>query len=166
MVALFLGLLIYASLQGIGVVLDRSALSARLDGARPPYASRITARPLGIFLQPPTSPAWKAHFDTGRETLLAPIKIGFWLFPSLGFLGTVIGISKAIQKLPEALPSPSGGPPRRPESLNDVFSGLHFAFDTTFLGLVAAITIVIINAYLIAGWDRNEAIWRYANSRP
>jgi len=56
------------------------------------------------------------------------------LFTSFGFLGTIMGVSIAVSGLDEAMDS------REPGLLID---GLGTAFDTTFLGLVGAIAIMI-----------------------
>ena len=53
----------------------------------------------------------------------------------MGFLGTIVGVSLAVSGLPTAMQQddPSG-----------LISGLSTAFDTTFLGLGAAITVMLL----------------------
>jgi biopolymer transport protein ExbB/TolQ len=92
--------------------------------------------------------------------LFSPLRVGLWLFPVLGFLGTIIGISAAIEKLPEAMRE-------RGAQLTGVVNELHFAFDTTFLGLIAAIVLMFITALTASLWERNEALSRgRAGDRP
>lgn len=64
-----------------------------------------------------------------------PLRLGLTAFPMLGFLGTVIGLSGAIEKLPGAIGNP--------DALAPVLSELHVAFDTTLLGLIGALTCLI-----------------------
>lgn len=64
-------------------------------------------------------------------------RLGPWLqvlFTSFGFLGTVIGVSIAIAGLPDAMN-------QRDPSL--LIAGLSAAFDTTFIGLLASILVMI-----------------------
>ena len=56
------------------------------------------------------------------------------LFTSLGFLGTIIGISRAVAGLAPAMAAGEPG---------DLIAGLSTAFDTTFLGLTAAILLLV-----------------------
>lgn len=72
----------------------------------------------------------------------APIGFAIWVLPLLGFIGTVVGITQAIGGLEQAVaPAEAGG------SLGTVLGGLKFAFDTTFVGLVLVIPIML---YLLA----------------
>lgn len=126
---------------------DRSALR-RVRRPLSPAASALLARP----------PAWAAdkggverHFDQGREMVFAPLRLGLWLFPVLGFLGTIIGISAAIEKLPSAMN-------KQGDALKDVVGELHFAFDTTFFGLVAAIALMLVVVPLTVMWERNSVL--------
>lgn len=57
------------------------------------------------------------------------------LFTSLGFLGTIVGVSLAVAGLPTAMQADD------PAAL---ITGLSTAFDTTFLGLGAAITVMLL----------------------
>lgn len=69
----------------------------------------------------------------------APLSFVVWVMPLLGFIGTVIGITQAISGLEEvaAVASRSGG------GLADVLVGLRFAFDTTFMGLLLVIPVMV-----------------------
>jgi len=63
-----------------------------------------------------------------------------WGIPVLGFIGTVIGLSKAIGKFSQTI-EVSGDINRIKSSLMDVTSGLSTAFETTLIALVAALII-------------------------
>ncbi len=69
---------------------------------------------------------------TGYDSFAAWVQV---LFTSLGFLGTIVGVSLAVSGLPSAMQSDD------PTSL---ITGLSTAFDTTFLGLGAAITVMLL----------------------
>ncbi|MGF1528131.1 MAG: MotA/TolQ/ExbB proton channel family protein [Candidatus Competibacterales bacterium] len=57
------------------------------------------------------------------------------VFTSLGFLGTIVGISMAVAGLEKAMSQDNPG---------ELINGLSTAFDTTFLGLGGAITILVL----------------------
>ena len=70
-----------------------------------------------------------AHID-GR---LEPVRFLIWLIPTLGFLGTIVGMSFAIQELASSedlLADLEGG------LLSNVMTSLGTAFYTTILGLI------------------------------
>ena len=58
------------------------------------------------------------------------------LLPLLGFLGTIVGIMAALRSLP-ALFDDAGAPDQA--ALNGLLSGLAGAFETTMIGLSAAV---------------------------
>lgn len=72
----------------------------------------------------------------GGDALLAPLRLGSTVFPMLGFLGTIVGLSGAIADLPSAV--------RNTDGLGPVLSDLYVAFDTTVLGLVGAILCLVL----------------------
>lgn len=57
------------------------------------------------------------------------------LFTSFGFLGTIVGVSLAVAGLKKAMDA------GEPDAL---VGGLSVAFDTTFLGLVGAIAVMVL----------------------
>lgn len=64
-------------------------------------------------------------------------KLGPWLqvfFTSLGFLGTVVGVSLAVAGLPQAM---------NDNDPTELIIGLSAAFDTTFIGLSASVLVMI-----------------------
>ena len=69
----------------------------------------------------------------------APIGFAIWVLPMLGFIGTVLGITQAIGGLADsvAVTAVDGS------GLGGVLGGLQFAFDTTFVGLVLVIPLML-----------------------
>ena len=61
------------------------------------------------------------------------------LLTSMGFLGTIVGISLAVAGLENAMENAAPGA---------LISGLATAFDTTFLGLLGAIAIMVLRKAL------------------
>ena len=80
--------------------------------------------------------------DVGRGTL----RLGLTAYPMLGFLGTVVGLSGAIESLPNAIGNP--------DALRPVLTELHVAFDTTLIGLVGALICLVGARVLDGAWDR------------
>ncbi len=70
-----------------------------------------------------------------------------WAIPILGFIGTVLGLSQAIQGFGGTLAT-SGDFQAVQDSLTVVVSGLATAFDTTLLGLVAAVLLQLVMTVL------------------
>jgi biopolymer transport protein ExbB/TolQ len=70
-----------------------------------------------------------------------------WAIPVLGFIGTVQGLSQAVGKFGQTLQS-SAEVSRLKESLLGVTGGLSTAFETTLVGLVAALIIQLYLSYL------------------
>jgi hypothetical protein len=71
----------------------------------------------------------------GAAHTTAPVRDAITLFPAIGFLGTVVGITIALGGLPKVMAS---------RDTDQLISGLLTAFDTTFLGLVAALSLTLV----------------------
>jgi len=69
------------------------------------------------------------------------IRVFIWVVPTLGFIGTVIGIGDAVSGFTTTLESASSVAGMR-DSIEAVTSGLGVAFDTTLLALVMSILIM------------------------
>ncbi|WP_323768902.1 MotA/TolQ/ExbB proton channel family protein [Antarctobacter sp.] len=80
------------------------------------------------------------------DIIADPLRLGLTAFPMLGFLGTVVGLSGAIESLPGAIGNP--------DALQPVLSELHVAFDTTLLGLIGALICLIGAKAIDQAWDR------------
>lgn len=70
----------------------------------------------------------------------APIGFAIWVLPMLGFIGTVLGITQAIGGLADTVVI-SGADS---SGLGGVLGGLQFAFDTTLVGLVLVIPLMLM----------------------
>ena len=69
----------------------------------------------------------------------APIGFSIWVLPMLGFIGTVLGITQAIGGLADSVAVTAS----EADGLSGVLGGLQFAFDTTFVGLVLVIPLML-----------------------
>ena len=71
------------------------------------------------------------------------VKVFLWAIPIMGFIGTVLGISKAIGGFAVVLQAGSGdgGTDSLMEGLNPVLGSMGMAFDTTLLALVFSIIL-------------------------
>lgn len=138
-----LAVLFYLAAQGVALQRETSAIVNGVGGwsagsaPRPPLSgaaallARVSGRPAVSAFELATSPT---HIDVGIDLLLHPLRYSQTLFPAVGFIGTVVGISGAVQALPDVL---------RNQAVDDLLASLHVAFDTTFLGLVVATAIGI-----------------------
>jgi hypothetical protein len=70
-----------------------------------------------------------------------------WAIPVLGFIGTVIGLSRAIGKFTDVL-GPGEDLSGITAALVKVTGGLETAFDTTLVALVAALGIQLLTVML------------------
>lgn len=69
-------------------------------------------------------------------------KVLLWSLPILGFIGTVLGLSVAVASLGSSLAAASDMTALK-GAMNNVFSGLGTAFDTTLLALVLSMIVKI-----------------------
>lgn len=69
------------------------------------------------------------------------VRVFVWAIPTLGFIGTVLGIGGAVGGFSEALDAAASIDGMR-ESIGSVTSGLGVAFDTTLVALVMSILIM------------------------
>lgn len=85
----------------------------------------------------------------------APIGFAIWVLPLLGFIGTVVGITRAIGGLQQSVtPSDMAG-----SGLGGVLGGLGFAFDTTFVGLVLVIPTMLLLMTLRARAQKLDMVY-------
>ncbi len=68
-----------------------------------------------------------------------PLKVLIWAIPTMGFIGTVLGISLAVAELSGALGGDDAS--QLLESLKGMFGGLGTAFNTTLVALVMSMII-------------------------
>jgi biopolymer transport protein ExbB/TolQ len=81
------------------------------------------------------------------ETSYSLVQGFVWAIPVLGFIGTVIGLSKAIGSFSTVL-AKAGEVEQLSAALGDVTAGLATAFETTLVALVAALIIQMILTFL------------------
>lgn len=89
--------------------------------------------------------------QTDIENGYAVVRTMIWMMPMLGFLGTVLGISVSISGFSGLLVGLSNLTTVK-AGLGRVTSGLSTAFDTTLLGIVCAITCMLI-ASICEKWE-------------
>ena len=75
------------------------------------------------------------YSPSGVTYALAPVYDAAAIFPGLGFLGTVVGVSIAIGGLDMVVDT---------GDTEDLISGLRSAFDTTFFGLTFSVALSIL----------------------
>ncbi|MEW7009989.1 MotA/TolQ/ExbB proton channel family protein [Lentilitoribacter sp. EG35] len=83
-----------------------------------------------------------------------PISTVLWLFPMLGFLGTVYGLSGAVADL-STISNTTGG--LTAEKIAPVFRNLDVAFDTTIQGIISAIIVSVFAISLDMNLTRIKA---------
>ncbi|MFO0687551.1 MAG: MotA/TolQ/ExbB proton channel family protein [Myxococcota bacterium] len=84
----------------------------------------------------------EARADEGRiDASYGLVRVFIWAVPTLGFIGTVIGIGSAVAGFSTTLETASSIEGMR-ESIESVTSGLGVAFDTTLLALVMSIVVM------------------------
>ncbi|MCB1880501.1 MAG: MotA/TolQ/ExbB proton channel family protein [Gammaproteobacteria bacterium] len=140
--SVFSGGLLFAILQFIGLQVDSGTLKRILY--------RFLSGRSMTFNQIP-------HSDSGlngdrvlelltlrRQRELMPLQYVIWVLPMLGFIGTVWGITHSIGGLTGLV----GGQNIGSENVEAVLSGLQFAFNTTLLGLVGAVPMMLSLAAL------------------
>lgn len=95
----------------------------------------IFAWQIGISPAPPPQQFRADHLIWVARTALAPVREATVLFPALGFIGTVVGVSMAISGLNAVLDT---------GETSELLDGLRIAFDTTLIGLVASASLTVL----------------------
>ena len=157
MFAALVVLLGYGLLQWVGTAADRRCLTRLLGnpardcgGWIGSFLALIASRPTGLYRRLNRRQALEIHFGFGRTHLLEPLRLGLWAFPVVGFIGTVLGVSQAVKDLPTAMKDDA--------ALGSVLGSLHLAFDTTFIGLVSSVVVMVLLYALESAWTRNEVL--------
>ena len=165
----FLSLLIYWIFQLVGLRVDRyqNGIPPSEGSASKPRFYKIACVVSGRPVINPES-GERNHTQEGfllriRETVM-PLNFGIWVMPILGFIGTVIGITRAIGGLePLMKSSMMNGSANLGGAVSGVMSGLKFAFDTTLIGLVLVIPTTLMTLTLSAALSRMEASYSRIN---
>ena len=159
-VVVFLTSAVYGLLQLLGIRVDRSRLPSMGPDGKPraSWLACLAGRPLrhGAGGAPwADGPAGDPHDLADRYSLqrqryaelgLLPLRFTVWVLPLLGFIGTVVGIARSITGLEAVIAPGAGG--QATEGLLVVLGGLQFAFDTTLLGLVTVIPVMLLQMVL------------------
>lgn len=154
---LFLAAAVYGLLQMIGIAVDRNRLRSMGQAGSP----RRRTSWLALLAGRPAEAAWAGaipgdlHDFADRYRLqrqhyvelgMLPLRFAAWALPLLGFIGTVVGVASSIGGLEVVIATGPGGQPT--EGLMTVLGGLQFAFDTTLLGLLAVIPVMVLQMFL------------------
>jgi hypothetical protein len=152
----FFVLLVYALVQLLALAGDRRCSDRRagghlcrdLPGWVAYLLAPVLARPKGRFdsISSWGAREWTDYLHQAPEALLAPLGLAVQIFPLLGFLGTIAGIASALKYLPT--------PDNPSASISSLTASLYTAFDTTFVGLVASMTLMLISFTMERSWTR------------
>jgi len=93
------------------------------------------------------------------------IRALIWVMPVLGFIGTVIGLSEAIHAFQGVLERPDGADVSTiRDRLTPVITGLHTAFETTLVALLAAVAVQLTTTFVYRREeDLLDACTQYCN---
>ena len=83
-----------------------------------------------------------SFYQTASESSYSVPRILVWAIPLLGFIGTVVGISKAVSGFSGFLQD-AGDVEQIKEGIGTVTGGLAVAFDTTLLALLLSVLVMI-----------------------
>ncbi len=115
---------------------ESSFLVARLERALRHFETRRHVVEVVEYL------SGESSADEGRvDASYALVRVFVWAVPTLGFIGTVIGIGSAVGGFSDTLEAASSLEGMK-ESIGSVTGGLGVAFDTTLLALVMSILIM------------------------
>lgn len=125
-----------AALRAEPPIVSDSFLARRVERALHHFQARRNAVEVVEFL------AAEARADEGRvDASYGLVRVFVWAVPTLGFIGTVLGIGAAVAGFSETLEAASSLDAMK-ESIGVVTGGLGVAFDTTLLALVMSILIM------------------------
>ncbi|MBW2424442.1 MAG: MotA/TolQ/ExbB proton channel family protein [Deltaproteobacteria bacterium] len=125
-----------ASLRAQPAAVAESFLARRLERALQHFESRRRVVEVVEYL------ASESRTDDARvDASYSLVRVFVWVVPTLGFIGTVIGIGAAVGGFSETLEAASSLDAMK-ESIGSVTGGLGVAFDTTLLALVMSIVIM------------------------
>ena len=110
------------------LTLDRWIRASR----RASTPGRYPAMLAGLGGNGPNAPDWDTDGPVVLQLAAGPVRDAAVVFPAVGFIGTVVGVSLAIGGLNDVLETQETGP---------LIEGLRIAFDTTFLGLLASVIL-------------------------
>lgn len=125
-----------AALRAEPASISESFLAGRVERALRHFQSRRSAVEVVEFL------ALESRADESRvDASYGLVRVFVWAVPTLGFIGTVIGIGAAVAGFSATLDAASSLEGMK-ASIGSVTGGLGVAFDTTLLALVMSILIM------------------------
>lgn len=83
-----------------------------------------------------------SFYQSASESSYSVPRIFVWAIPLLGFIGTVVGISQAVNRFSGVLGT-AGDVEQIKEGIGGVTNGLAVAFDTTLLALLLSVVVMI-----------------------
>lgn len=110
---------------------------------------RIRSAPSSIGFEQLLSLRYQ-HFQES----INPLEFGISVLPMLGFIGTVYGISGAIQELGNSFLKAGGKINMADKAMESVFVNLSVAFDTTLIALCLVIPLMILALMIKRHWQR------------
>jgi biopolymer transport protein ExbB/TolQ len=127
---------VLVALRALPAAIGESFLARRLERALRHFESRRRAVEVVEHL------AAESRSDEVRvDASYSLVRVFVWVVPTLGFIGTVIGIGAAVGGFSATLEAASSLDAMK-ESIGAVTGGLGVAFDTTLLALVMSILIM------------------------
>ena len=139
--SVFSGGLMFALLQFIGLRGDSGSSANSVSRFLSGRSSYVGPQDLGHEM---TGERVLDLLTLQRQREFLPIQYVIWVLPMMGFIGTVWGISQSIGGLTGLV----SGQTSAGKDIELVLSGLQFAFDTTLLGLVGAVPLMLLLAGL------------------
>ncbi len=138
---------------------SKSLINFQQNLARSPYLAAIRcSRIIGAYIQSGSRKSATefalddgAFYLTASESSYAFPRILVWAIPLLGFIGTVIGISQAVNGFSGFLEN-TADVEQIKAGIGTVTSGLAVAFDTTLLALFLSV-VVMIPLVLVERWE-------------
>ena len=158
MLFFFFAFLVYAGVQILGVALDARCQRRVFAGVPvrnwPSWLALPAAPLLGRPRKRFTDIAawsvsdWRAYLAQAPTSLMSPIALAVQIFPLFGFVGTIAGIASALKYLPTG--------DNADASIGNLTASLYTAFDTTFIGLIASLTLMLISYGMDNAWARMQ----------
>ena len=130
MIAVFLGCALYS----VALVVTLSHWLRDLQRGAPGTRQWIAVL-AGLGNTGPGASDWREAGAVALSVAVNPVRVAAVLFPAIGFIGTVVGVSLAIGGLGDVLGSGETAP---------LLEGLRIAFDTTLIGLVASVVLTVL----------------------
>ena len=87
-----------------------------------------------------------------KESQREVIRYLVWLVPSVGFIGTIIGISEALENAHKVITD--SGPIETRAAIQQITASLGIAFDTTLVALIWSAILLLFYHFITRGVER------------